>query len=238
MASKNNNIWTKRIKIIYIDKLRRTWMNKNFYKIIFLGSVWGITEATLGHILHTCELPIGWLVWFPVAYFFLSRAYNLTGNINSVVYTALISASIKLIDLFFSPRFDYVLNPAVSILLEAFAFLAVYKFIVSKNESDKLNVMNIFIIGFLWKILYISYLFILPKNLLNISPVSTSISFVKFFFLETVTNTALIIGVAFACKKTKPLSFSFFIKVRECYESKLVFPISTFALAVAIQILL
>ena len=79
-------------------------MKKNLSTVIFIGSIWGITEATLGHFLHTFALGIGWLLWFPIAIFFLNTMYQITKNPNHMLYAAFISALIKMIDIFYTNK--------------------------------------------------------------------------------------------------------------------------------------
>lgn len=180
-------------------------MAKNLHKIIILGSAWGIIEATLGYFLHMYTIGIGWALWFPIAFFFINKAYQWTKNFSCVMATALIASSLKLLNLFFPVRIDMVFNPAVSIIVEALSVVLVYHFVVS-GKRDKPHIFDILLIGFVWRTLYLSYVFLLPEHLLEISPAATALSFTRFMFFENIANSALIcIGLLLA-KKIKILN--------------------------------
>lgn len=181
-------------------------MIKNLHKIIILGSVWGIIEATLGYFLHIYTVGIGWAIWFPIAFFFINRAYQWTKNSFCVMATAILASSLKLINLFFPVRIDMVFNPAVSIILEALSVVLVYHFVVS-GKRDKLNVFDILLTGFTWRTFYLTYVFLLPHHLLEISPAATALSFSRFMFFENVTNSALIFVGLFLSERIKYLNF-------------------------------
>jgi len=81
--------------------------------IIVWGSLWGIFEATVGYLLHLVPFNYGYLVWYPVACFFMANIYRKTSRVSSLFYIGLLSAAIKLINLLFPVRIDKVINPAV-----------------------------------------------------------------------------------------------------------------------------
>jgi hypothetical protein len=92
------------------------------------GALWGSAEATLGHLLHLARIPgLAGFIMFPVALFFLTRAYGSTGRLGVLPATAAVAASVKLVDAFF-PGADLqaVLNPAQAILLEGLAVTLFY----------------------------------------------------------------------------------------------------------------
>jgi hypothetical protein len=135
-------------------------LKKHIWTIIFWGSLWGLTEATLGNALHIIPFKIGWPFWFPIAYLFMNKVYIQTENRITVLYTALIAASIKLIDLFMPIRIDYTLNPAVSIIIESLSMLAVWK--LTDKYNLKFDSALIFEINTCWRILYAAYVLFLP----------------------------------------------------------------------------
>lgn len=168
---------------------------RNFGRIIFWGALWGISEATIGHLLHIWALPIGWLIWFPLAYGFMWAAYRQTGQASTVFYTGLVASGIKLIDLFMPVRIDYVINPAVSILLEGLAVFAVFKVSSARKESHSVSLGSIGIVSILWRILYAIYISFLPAALFKISPVNGLIPLARFLLLESAVNCLLIYGI-------------------------------------------
>lgn len=105
---------------------------KSLFIVLTLGALWGILEATLGTILHfdgvAKTFASSSIVMVPIAYALLSIGYKNTGKLRSVFYIGLIAGCIKLFA-FFVPGIapNHVINPAISIVLEAATFgLAVY----------------------------------------------------------------------------------------------------------------
>jgi hypothetical protein len=89
---------------------------------LFWGSLWGLVEATLGHVLHRIPIPgIAGAVMFPIGVFFMIQAYRNSGKIPVIFLTALVAANIKLIDLFLPARSPLAaINPAIAILCESY----------------------------------------------------------------------------------------------------------------------
>jgi hypothetical protein len=160
--------------------------------IIFWGSLWGITEATLGHFLHAFTLGIGWFFWFPLAFFFIHKAFCHTGKLSTILYVSFLAACIKLIDLIMPIRLDFVINPAVSIVLEGFSLWVVYRIVQRRQIQFKL--LQVLIASLSWRCLYIAYvLIIMPSQWVVISPASGLEPLIKFVFLESVVNTLVIL---------------------------------------------
>ncbi|MDD2234847.1 MAG: hypothetical protein PHZ11_08805, partial [Desulfitobacteriaceae bacterium] len=152
-------------------------IKKNLYAIIFWGACWGIIEATFGNFLHVINLNVGWLLWFPIAFFFMYKVYKLTGKQEAILILCIITAGIKLLDLFMPVRIDKVINPAVSIILEG---LAVFVVIQVMNKSQKLfkpRLLSLAATCFTWKILYSIYVLFLPNWMFIISPLREFSSF-------------------------------------------------------------
>jgi len=102
---------------------------------LFWGSLWGVAEATLGHLLHNLQIPVlpGTLM-LPLGVYFMVRAYISSEKIPVIFLTAVVAASAKLIDFFFpahSPA--VVINPALAILSES---LFVMLFFVLKGDGE------------------------------------------------------------------------------------------------------
>jgi len=177
-------------------------MRKNLYKIITLGAAWGIFEATAGYVLHLFGLKIGWMIWFPAAYFFIHHAYRYTNSFLSIMLTALIASSLKMINLFFPGRVDMVINPAVSIILEALAVMLIYKYVIN-GQKDKINPLTILLTGFTWRTLYICYILCMPQSYIDIAPFTTMNSFLEYMFLNNVVNVVFISTGFLAAKVLK-----------------------------------
>lgn len=166
---------------------------------MFLGAAWGIFEATAGYLLHLSGLRIGRMIWFPVAYFFIHQAYRYTNSIPAVMLTALTASSFKLINLFFPGRIDTVLNPAVSIILEALSVMLVYQYVIDR-QLDKINPLTVLLTGMIWRTLYICYILCMPQSFIDIAPFTTISAFLEFMLFNNVVNAALISAGFFAAK--------------------------------------
>lgn len=85
------------------------------------GSLWGLAEATLGHILHLVRIPgLAGFVMFPMGVFFMTKAYQDSKNLNVILTTSIVAATIKLSNMLFpgTSPFD-VLRPAIAIISES-----------------------------------------------------------------------------------------------------------------------
>lgn len=160
----------------------------SIFTVIILGSLWGIFEATIGHVLHMLALPLGSFVWFPIAFYFINRTYKSTKSYNYVIVTALIASSFKLLDLFFPVRIDMVINPSISMILEAIAFILVFHY----ADIKKPNFLHILLLGFTWRTFYLCYVLLMPESIMMISPAADMLKFTKFMFLYNVGNCVLI----------------------------------------------
>jgi hypothetical protein len=91
------------------------------------GSLWGVSEATLGHFLHNLRLPVlpGALM-FPIGVFFMLRAYRASGRISAIFLSSLVAAGSKFWD-FFLPMHTpaAVFNPALAIVSESLLVMLV-----------------------------------------------------------------------------------------------------------------
>lgn len=99
--------------------------------VFFWGSLWGIWEATAGHLVHLVKIPgLPGLIMFPAAFFFMSRAFAQSGRTKSIFLAACVAAGIKLFDFFIPGQLvQAVVNPALAILLEAPAVTGFYAFL-------------------------------------------------------------------------------------------------------------
>jgi hypothetical protein len=93
---------------------------KNMRPAIRWGLLWGLAEATLGHILHA--IPVTGLaggVMVPVALVFMQRAYRESGQAAAVMSASAVAATIKLADLVLPGRGVLMaFRPALAILVE------------------------------------------------------------------------------------------------------------------------
>jgi hypothetical protein len=92
-------------------------------KALFWGAVWGVGEATLGHVLHLLRIPgLPGLVMAPFAVLIMGRLAAHSRGAGAVVLAGIVAASFKFLDLFV-PGTDILalINPIQAILLEALA---------------------------------------------------------------------------------------------------------------------
>ena len=95
----------------------------NLSAALLWGGVWGLGEATLGHLLHLARVPgLPGLVMVPFAVFVMGRALARSPRASAVFLTGVVAASFKFFDLFV-PGTDVLalMNPIQAILLEALA---------------------------------------------------------------------------------------------------------------------
>ncbi len=103
---------------------------------ILWGSLWGIFEATAGHLLHLARIPglAGWIM-FPAGFYAMARAFAAGGKFRSIFLTACIAAAVKCADLLL-PGGDIamIINPARAILLESLAVIAIFTYLGSTEK--------------------------------------------------------------------------------------------------------
>jgi len=120
---------------------------------VFWGSLWGIGEATAGHILHLLRVPgIAGLVMFPAGFFLMSRAFDRSGKSAAIFLTACTAAAIKLTD-FVIPGSDFfsVINPAQAILLESLAVMGIFSFL---KRTGRVSLMASLMASVFWRLAY------------------------------------------------------------------------------------
>jgi hypothetical protein len=92
-------------------------------KALFWGAVWGLGEATLGHLLHLARVPgLPGLVMAPFAVAIMGRLAGRSRGSGGIFLAGAVAASFKFIDLLV-PGTDLLAlsRPIQAILLEALA---------------------------------------------------------------------------------------------------------------------
>lgn len=168
--------------------------------IIFWGSLWGIEEATLGHLLHIHTLNIGGLIWFPLAYFFMSIVYKQTGKLNSILSASIIAAAIKLVNIFMTTNLVIIVCPALSIILEGASLFVILNIIKSKKTLQKFKLIEIVSVSLLWRVLFLLSLIFIPTWIMSSYPFKTVSSIIKLLFYEGLINSFLIYGTIILVK--------------------------------------
>ena len=167
--------------------------------VIVWGSLWGIFEATVGYLLHLLPFSVGWLVWYPVACFFMANVYRRTGKVSSLLQVGFLAAGIKLLNLFLPGRIDKVINPAVSIVFEALSMAAVLYAVRRKFGQKGVvwgNALSALAMNTGWRLLYVLYLaFLVPDWMREVSVIRSWEAFLPFFLLHNLaTSLILFIG--------------------------------------------
>lgn len=162
--------------------------------ILFWGALWGITEATVGYLLHMLpfRVPTGSIL-FPIGYYFMQKSYKETKDLKSIFYTSSIAASIKLINLFI-PMIPIikVINPFACILLEGLAVTLVVK--LFEYEEEPIKYIHSLIMSLSWRIGYyiVCFTISIPLGIMKSSSVLDKNRFIEFFFINGFINSLII----------------------------------------------
>jgi len=103
---------------------------------IVWGSLWGIFEATAGHLLHLARVPglAGWIM-FPAGFYAMTRAFMAGGKFRSIFLTACVAAAVKCADLLLpGSNIAMIINPVRAILLESLAVVAIFSYLGSTEK--------------------------------------------------------------------------------------------------------
>ena len=149
---------------------------KQLQTIVFIGALWGICEATIGHIMHFLPSGFSGMIMFPIGFYFMYYAFKQTGEEKAILMTGFIAGAIKLTGFLLpinSPM--AVLNPAISIVLES---LVVFGFIKIFNPKGK--IIETTILGFCWVITFtlVQGLIFKPIDGLYLKPVPEMLLFI------------------------------------------------------------
>jgi hypothetical protein len=175
----------------------------SFLIITAWAAMWGIFEASVGYLLHLFPISCSWLIWYPVACFFMANIYRKTGKVSFVFLAGLLSASIKMLNLLFPVRADKVINPAISIVFESLVMglviLAVNHVLKEKRKNAFIKALVSLIMNTGWRVLFILFLlFLVPDWVRDISVISSADKFMTFFISQNlIISFILFIGYQF-----------------------------------------
>lgn len=164
---------------------------KNYVWIsIFFGSLWGLSEVTLGYALHYLMIPLAGFIMFPVGYYFLKQAYRQSGSIGAIFLAGFVTAGIKLANFYFPFILPIrIINPAIAIILETGAVLAFYGF----SRKRDLKFAGVLGMCVLWRTAFIAIQAF--EHAIGFGPdlsnYTLQYSF-QFFVLESLINAAII----------------------------------------------
>ena len=203
---------------------------KNFAWIsIFFGSLWGLSEVTLGYALHYLMIPLAGFIMFPIGYYFLRQTYKQTNNIGSIFLAGLVTASIKLTNFYFPFILPIrIINPSIAIILETAVVLALYGY-CRKREVKFAGILGMCV---LWRAAFIAVqAFELAIGFgPNLSNYTLSYS-LQFFVFESLINAGIIY---FVLHRQKFPSFGFLKPDRPNYWLKIT-SVALYAATVCIQ---
>jgi hypothetical protein len=159
---------------------------------LFYGSLWGLAEATAGHILHLLRIPgLAGFIMFPVGFFLMSRAFSRSGRFLTIFLTSGIAAGIKLANLAL-PGADFVAvwNPAQAILLEGLAAAALLLVLKARRQAAFVAVL---LASLSWRLAYFALSFLWVEllaagNLFQTGPVYLF----RFLFVDSIVNGFLV----------------------------------------------
>jgi len=174
--------------------------------VIFWGSLWGLTEATLGYLLHLIKIPgLAGAVMATIAFYFLYRLYQPTGSAAAVIGASLVAAGLKSLDIVVSPvGLMDVINPVQAIIIEGLVATLALKVLNRRPVRSRLRIV---ISGLLFSfgsnlayglISFIESLAFYSGNIFQTGPVSLA----KFFLLSPLVTGFFVIGWLMAGKIT------------------------------------
>ncbi len=125
--------------------------------IIFYGSMWGILEATIGYLLHFLPIFIAGTILFPIVSLILYKTYQTTKSSSSLLYVGMIAAAIKALNFFLPYGSPFkIINPMISIILEALLVMVVIKVMSHDSLTKKASAFIAASMG--WRLLYVVYM--------------------------------------------------------------------------------
>ncbi len=170
-------------------------MKKYFLALLFWGGVWGMSEATVGYVLHLAAVALPGLpgaLMFPIGFFCMHQAQKATGRTAAALSIAVIAALIKLVD-FLMPGYDAIriVNPALSILLEGLAVAALC--MLPRQRSGNPGFFRVLGMGVLWRSLFSGYLYFISLADLPAGLVTSGLPvLLRFVLLESLVNGLII----------------------------------------------
>lgn len=181
-------------------------MKKYISAIVFWGALWGLEEATLGHLLHIAALNIGWFLWFPLAYFFMGMVYKQTGRLSSILLTSVVAAAIKFVNIFMTTNLLIIICPALSILMEGTSLFAILKLLERKKHLLRYPLPKSAAISILWRVLYTVGILAIPASIMPAYPYKSMGMLLKFIIFEGIVNSLFACTIVVIAKRISKIS--------------------------------
>ena len=195
--------------------------------IVFFGAIWGIVEASVGYVLHFLPTFIAGTILFPFASVILYKTYQKTNSSLAVLGVGVIAALIKAVN-FLLPVTNMfkVINPMISILLEALVVMVVIRSFVKSNWVIKTAVIAIASVT--WRALFLGYM--------GIQALTTGFVATQIGSLDAILSFSVVSGL-FAAVLSVALLLISDLPVKFMKPMKSISPILSFGSLIAAVIL-
>lgn len=194
--------------------------------ILFYGALWGLLEATIGHVLHFIPATIAGSVMFPIAVVILINAYMTLQSKRDMMIIGAIAAAIKSVNFLLPALSIYkTINPMISIMFEALLVVGVIALVTHQKETNKVIGFGVASIG--WRALFVGYMGIQYVLTGNLAPyISDASLFVNFLIVEGLISALFAYGLFHLVRLSLLQRIS--IKIKPVY-SVFVFILALFA---------
>ncbi len=188
--------------------------------ILFYGALWGVLEATVGHILHLIPTSLAGTIMFPIASMVLIKAYNETHSKKALFYVGIVAASIKAVDIFLPAISIFkTINPMISILLESLVVILVITMVKHQNQVYVFTALPIASIS--WRIIFIGWMGLQYLLAINMAPyLSSFVGTFEFVIVSGLISGFIATGLLYLSKYIKP-KFSFKLSQKPIFASLL-----------------
>ena len=195
--------------------------------IVFFGAIWGIVEASVGYVLHFLPTFIAGTILFPFASVILYKTYQKTNSSLAVLGVGVIAALIKAVN-FLLPVTNMfkIINPMISILLEALVVMVVIRSFVKSNWVIKTAVIAIASVT--WRALFLGYM--------GIQALTTGFVATQIGSLDAILSFSVVSGL-FAAVLSVALLLISDLPVKFMKPMKSISPILSFGSLIAAVIL-
>lgn len=168
--------------------------------ILFYGALWGILEATVGHVLHFIPATIAGSIMFPIASMILYKAYQKTSSTRALFLVAVIAATIKSVNFLLPALSIYkTINPIMSILLEGLVVALVIRMVTSTKRSTQIS--GWFSASIAWRVVFVGWMGVQYITTGNLAPYIADSSALFQFVLVSGAISALFAFVLIELQK-------------------------------------
>ncbi|HLD45972.1 MAG TPA: hypothetical protein VJC18_11105, partial [bacterium] len=168
--------------------------------ILFVGSLWGFLEATLGGLLHLSPLPIAGKIMAPIGFTLLYWAQKNGLKASHLFLAACLAACFKFADVFLfnMPLFSIqIINPAQAIVMQGLCFAGLVKIfpLFDRSHAKLATTSLVFSVHFVLSAAFSLLVFNRVMGAFDIGPLATAI--------HAIVGTALTAVGLFAIQWTQ-----------------------------------